>query len=130
MAASLTYQDSSRMLFVPPISDLDGQCGLWSRAELETMDQKFVVAVEAAFQSGLESRAAASSTVRVKSPLNGSQRLAEESAIGAAWAHLCDRRGEVSASEIVGYVRERCPDVDVSRIRFGIEQRLRRGAGW
>ena len=83
------------MLFVP-ISDLDGQCGLWSRTELEAMDQKFVAAVEAAFQSGLESRAAACATVRIGSVRN--RLLKEQAAIGAAWNWFRDAKFDVPAA--------------------------------
>src|SRR5262249_192002 len=51
----------------PLDEELYSGCGLWSRAELETMDQKFVVAVEAAFAAGLERREAAAATVQIKS---------------------------------------------------------------
>ena len=57
--------------------------GLWSRDQLEAMNDRFVAAVERAFELGLESRAAAAATVRVNSLLNGSQRRAEEAAIEA-----------------------------------------------
>ena len=90
------------------------------------MDTAFTAAVKAAFAAGLESPAAAA--VRIGSVRNGK---AIEGAIGAAWDLLCRKRGEVAASEIVAFVRARCPGVDVFRIRFGIEQRLRRhGATW
>src|SRR5215471_14624428 len=52
----------SRILFVPLISDLDGQCGEWSRARLIEMNDRFVAAMELAFAKGLESRAAAGAT--------------------------------------------------------------------
>jgi hypothetical protein len=54
-----------------------------------------------------------------------------EGALEGAWNSLISKRGEMAASEVVAYVRARCPGVDVPRIRFGIEQRLRqRGARW
>jgi len=62
--------------------------GTWPRARLIEMNDAFVARVEAAFRAGLESRAAASATVRLKSSLNGSRLLAEEAAIGAAWHYL------------------------------------------
>src|SRR5262249_935898 len=51
------------MLFVPPILDLDGQCGDWTRDRLEEMNKNFVAAGERAFELGLESRIAAVATV-------------------------------------------------------------------
>src|SRR5262245_16918206 len=55
------------MLFVPSLSDLDPELcnGLWSRDQLVEMDSRFTAAVAAAFSQGLESRAAASATVRI-----------------------------------------------------------------
>jgi hypothetical protein len=73
------------MLYVPPILDLDGQCGDWTRDELEEMDHRFVAAVERAFELGLESRAAAAATCAV----NGKQR-ADEIAIELAWRWFAD----------------------------------------
>jgi hypothetical protein len=118
------------MLFVPPLSDLDGEYGLWSRTQLEEMDSAFIRAVERAFELGLESRAAAAATVRVGALRNGKDAVIE-SAIEAAWDFLCRKRGDATALEIVKFIRERCPNLDQARIRFGFEQRLRqRGAGW
>jgi|SRR5262245_50461527 len=115
------------MLFVPPILDLDGQCGDWTRDRLEEMNKNFVAAGERAFELGLESRIAAVATVSFR---NG-KAAAVEGAIEGAWKFLCEKRGEVTAMEVVAYVRERCPGVDVPCIRFGIEQRFRqRGVGW
>jgi hypothetical protein len=92
------------------------------------MNDRFTAAVEAAFGSSLESRTAASATVRVG---NGSRRLAEEKAIGAAYDLLCSKKGDMSASEVVIFVRGLCPNIDQARIRFGLEQRFRqRGVGW
>jgi hypothetical protein len=91
------------------------------------MDPSYTTAVERAFELGLESRAAAAATVVFR---NG-KAAALEGAIEGAWNLLISKKGDVSASEVVGYVRARCPGVDVFRIRFGIEQRLRqRGATW
>ena len=54
-----------------------------------------------------------------------------EGALESAWKSLCDRKGQMLASEVVAFVRARCPGVAVFRIRCGIEQRLRqRGALW
>jgi hypothetical protein len=84
-------------------------------------------AVQRAFELDLESRAAATATVSFR---NG-KAAAIEGAIEAAWDLLCSKKGQMLASEVVAFVRARCPDVDISRIQFGIEQRLRaRGAAW
>src|SRR5215470_18962817 len=96
--------------------------GLWPRDRLLSMDASYVAAVERAFELGLESRAAASATVAFR---NG-RAAAIESAIEAAWDLLVSRKGEISASEVVMFVRERCPNIDPMRVRFGLEQRLRR----
>src|SRR5262249_10958977 len=118
------------MLFVPLFSDLDGRCGDWSRDQLEEMNNRFVSAVEAAFELGLESRAAAAATVRIRSSLNG-KGAAIEAAIEAGWGELCRKKGDISFLEIAQFVRERCPNIDQTRVRFGFEQRFRqRGAVW
>jgi hypothetical protein len=105
---------------------IDGD-GIWTRARLEEMDAAFTGAVLRAFELKLESRSAAAATVSFR---NG-KTAAIESAIEAAWDLLCSREGEILFGEIVSFVRARCSSVDVLRIRFGIEQRLReRGAGW
>jgi len=88
------------------------------------MDAAFIARVEAAFQAGLESRAAAAATVRINSSLNGSRRRAEEAAIEAGWTELCRRKGDAAFLEIVQFVRERCL-VDLEVIRMGFAQRLR-----
>ena len=99
--------------------------GVWPRDRLLTMDASY--AVERAFELDLESRAAAAATVSFR---NG-KAAALEGALEGAWNSLISKRGEMAASEVVAYVRARCPGVDVLCIRFGIEQRLRqRGAGW
>jgi hypothetical protein len=106
--------------------------GLWPRDQLERMNASFVAAVETAFQLGLESRAAAAATVRLRSSLNGSRLLVEDTAIQAGWELLCSKEGEISFAEILGFVRERCPNIDPMRVRFGFEQRFRQrgGVGW
>jgi hypothetical protein len=119
------------MLFVPPVFDLDEalSCGdgLWPRDRLLAMDASYTAAVERAFELGLESRAAARATISFR---NGKVAVLE-GALEGAWKNLCSKQGEVTAAEVVAYVRARCPGVDVSHIRFGIEQRLRqRGARW
>ena len=109
------------MLFIPSGDEV---CGLWTRSQLLEMDDRFVAAVTAALEAGSESRVAAGATVRVG-------RNGKVAAIEGAWNSLCSKKGQMAASEIVDYVRVRCPGVDVLCIRFGIEQRLRqRGAGW
>ena len=95
------------------------------------MNEAFTQAVERAFELGLESRAAAAATVRVNSLLNGSQRRAEEAAIEAGWGQLCSNKGDVSFSEIVAFVRERCPNIELARVREEFRWRFReRGVGW
>jgi hypothetical protein len=109
------------MLFIPPIGDLDAQSGLWSREQLLEMDSRFVAALEAAFAKGLESRAAAAATVRIGRNGNAA---AIESAIGAAWNSLRDRKGEMSASEVLAFVRELVPGVPPERVRAEFKRRL------
>jgi hypothetical protein len=102
--------------------------GVWPRNRLEQMNAAFVAAVEAALEAGSESLVAARATVQVDR--NG-KAAAFEGALEGAWKSLCERKGQMLAFEVVGYVRERCPDADVFNIRFGMEQRLRqRGALW
>jgi hypothetical protein len=105
------------MLFVPPILDLDGQCGLWTRAQLEEMDRRFVAAIELAFAKGGESRAAAAATYVV----NGKQHT--EAVIEAAWCYLrtnMDAGIDVSFAEVLA----RCPGVAPERVRAGFKRRL------
>ena len=105
------------MLFVPPILDLDGQCGLWTRDQLEEMDRRFVAAIELAFAKGGESRAAAAATYVV----NGKQRA--EAVIEAAWCYLrtnMDAGIDVSFAEVLA----RCPGVAPERVRAGFKRRL------
>jgi len=112
------------MLFVPPILDLDGQCGLWTRDQLEEMDRRFVAAIELAFAKGGESRAAAAATYVV----NGKQHT--EAAIEEAWRYLrtnMDAGIDVSFMEVVARVRASSPGVAPERVREGIRRRL---ASW
>jgi hypothetical protein len=103
--------------------------GLWTRAELERMNDCFVQACEVAFQRNLESRLAAAATVRV-GYRNGKQAVVE-SVLEAAWDWLCRERGNVAASQIIAFVRERCPGLDVMRIRLEFDRRFKqRGAEW
>src|SRR5262249_61095466 len=86
------------MLFVPCICG-DEVCGDWTREELEAMDAAFVERLEAAFQAGLESRAAASATVQ----LNGKQqRLTEEGTIELAWRWFTGAKFQATALEVIG----------------------------
>ena len=105
-------------IFLEKIDDLHGD---WPREQLVQMDNLFTAAVERAFELGLESRAMAAATIRFR------RRLAEESAIQAAWNWLRGNMAEgkdVSASEVVTFVRERCPGIDPTFIRAGLWQRL------
>ena len=105
--------------------------GVWLRDWLLAMDASYTADVERAFELGLESRAAAGATVVLKSSLNGNRRLAEDAAIGAAWNLLCSRRGEMAASEVMAFVRDRVPNIEPAYVRAGLAERLRqRGAGW
>jgi len=112
------------MLFVPPILDLDGEYGLWSREQLQEMDARFVAAVEASFQAELESRAAAAATVRIGR--NGSRRLAEEAAIQAGWNWFVGVNFEATAVEVLARVRAQCPNIESARIRAAFEWRFKR----
>jgi hypothetical protein len=119
------------MLFVP-LTSLDEELlpgdGLWNRERLRKMNEDFVAVVERAFELGLESRAAAGATVRVGSSLNG--RMVE-SAIGAAYDRLCDRKGQMAAVEIISLVRELCPGISYARIRSEFDRQFKqRGAEW
>jgi len=115
-------------LSFPVDEELYPGCGLWPRAELEAMNAAFVARVEAAFASGLESRRAASATVRVGSSLNGSgRRRAEEKAIELAWRWLrenMERCVDVSFAEVAAFVNARCPGVDRARIGAEIKRRF------
>src|SRR5262245_45749389 len=98
----------------------DEVCGTWTRSQLLEMDERFVGAVEAAFQAGGESRAAASATVRV-----AKQGLTAEQAIQAAWIWYCRNRdtADISSSEVVARVRAQCLGVDPMRIRAEFKKR-------
>jgi len=115
------------MLFVPLIPDLDeGLCnGLWSRDQLVEMDSRFTAAVEAAFSQGLESRAAASATVRI-----GRNGKEAEAAIEAAWIWLWEKEGDLAFSEIVAFVNARCPNVTASRVQAEFKKRFARDSSW
>jgi len=105
-------------LALSDLDELEKQCGLWSRVELERMNQDFVVACERAFELGLESRASASAIVK----LNGKQHA--DVLIDAAWRYLrtnMDEGRDVSFAEILA----RCPGVDRVRICEAFKQRLK-----
>jgi hypothetical protein len=108
--------------------ELLGGDGLWPRDRLEQMNTAFIVAVEHAFELGLESRAAASATVRIGR--NG-RAAAVESVIEAVWDRLCSKKGQMAASEVLMFVRERCPNIDPAYVKASLAERLRRrGVKW
>ena len=128
--------DFGRAMLMPLIAPdlVDERCGdgLWSRDQLEQMNGRFVAAMELAFANGLESRAAAAATYS-RNVMNAKQytEAVIESAIESAWALLCNKKGDMLASEIVTFVRERVPNIEPARVRFGFEQRFRqRGVRW
>jgi len=92
----------------------DEVCGVWTRSQLFEMNERFIAAVEAAFQAGLESRVAARSTFRAKS-----REEVIEAAIEQAWLWLWEKAGNVSSAEVVEFVRTRCPGVKLECIRAG-----------
>jgi len=53
--------------------------------------------------------------------------LAEEAAIEAAWRWFRDNRDttDIPFAAVVAVVRARCPSVELKRIRFSFERRLR-----
>jgi hypothetical protein len=112
------------MLFVPPALDLDEQCGVWNREQLVQQNDRFVAAVEAAFQAGHESRAAARATVQI----GRSGAVDVERAIEAAWQWFVSNRDEtdIPFATIVAFVRARCSGVDPAQIRAGFERRFGR----
>jgi hypothetical protein len=62
---------------------------------------------------------------------DGASEVAVERAIEAAWNLLCRKKGDVSASEIMKFVRERVPGIDPDRVRIEFARRLRRrSAKW
>src|SRR5262249_7140194 len=109
--------------------ELYAGCGLWSRSQLEEMNDRFVAAVTAAFDQGLESPAAASATVQLGPRLNGSRLLKEQAAIGAAWKFFVDAKYEATAAEVVARVRAICPKVSAETIRVEFWKRLRGSDG-
>jgi hypothetical protein len=120
------------MLFVPPIFDLDEELscddGFWPREQLERMNDRFVAAVERAFELKLESRVAAAATVRIGR--NGTAVVTER-AIKAAWDLLCGRKGEMAAAEVLKFIRNRCPNIDPAYVKASLAERLRqREATW
>jgi|SRR5262245_24415466 hypothetical protein len=115
------------MLFVSPIFDLDDELscgdGLWSRGQLEWMNQEFTAAVERALELGLESRAAAAATYS-RNAMNGKQYI--EAVIEAAWRYLLTNMDEGKDVTSVAIVA-RCPGVSPELVRVGFKRRL---ASW
>jgi len=108
-----------RSILFDPLDEVEGN---WSREQLEIMNDRFVAAMEAAFDAGLESRASASATVK----MNGKQR-ADEIAIELAWRWLrenMDAGVDVAFVEVVAFVNARCPGVDRARIGVEIKRRF------
>jgi hypothetical protein len=115
-------------MLMRPLTSLDEElysgCGLWARSELEEMNDRFVAALEAAFQAGLESRTAAAATVRVGPRRNGSRLLAQQAAIGAAWNWFREAKFEATAVEVVARVRASCASVTAEQVRAEFKKRL------
>src|SRR5262245_2215406 len=103
----------------------DVRYGQWTRQELEVMDACFTGRVEAAFRAGLESRSAATASVRVGKP-----RVTEERVIEAAWTWLWEKNGDLAFSEIVTFVRARCPNVTASRVQAEFKKLFVRDGFW
>jgi len=111
------------MLFVPFSFDLDEQCGDWTREQLVQQNERFVAAVERAFELGLESRA----TAEASCLMNGKQRT-DEITIELAWRYLrsnMDAGLDVSSAAIIA----RCPGVALERVRAGVRRRLMESVG-
>src|SRR5262249_61652958 len=111
----------------PLFSEFDGQYGDWPRERLIEINDAFVSVVERAFELGLESRAAASASVK----MNGKLR-ADEIAIELAWRWLrenMDAGIDISFVEVVAFVQARCSGVTPARVRAGFEWRFRRARG-
>jgi hypothetical protein len=109
-------------LTLSDLDELDRQCGLLSRSELEAMDAAFVARVEAAFRAGLESRVAAAATVRV------GHRNGRETAIESAWRYLrtnMDVGVDISFVEILAFARERCSRVTAEQVRVEFKKRFK-----
>jgi hypothetical protein len=98
----------------------DAGHGDWTREQLVDMDSRFCEALEAAFQTGGESRAVATATVRVTQP-----RGTEEAAISAAWAWFWQKDADVPFCAVVEFVRIRSPRVTAECVRAGFERRRR-----
>jgi len=104
------------MLFVPCLPG-DEICGDYTHEQLLEMNNRFVAAVETAFEAGLESRAAAAATY-FRNVTNGKQRT--EAVIEAAWCWFVDARFEATAAAIMA----RCPGVAPERVRVAFKERL------
>jgi len=121
--SEVLYSGFLRMLqrtFFDPADELHGA---WSREQLLEMDDRFTAAVKAAFDLGLESRAAAAATYA----MNGKQR-AEEIAIELAWRYLrtnMDAGIDVSFVEVLAFARERCSGVTAEQVRVEFKKRFK-----
>jgi len=108
-------------------------CGLWSRGELEAMNQSFVTAMEQAFASGGESRAAGSATVRIAPRVNGGRQSAaaaangKGAAIGGVWRLFVEAKFDMTAVEVMERARAVCPYVTAEDVREEFKRRL---ASW
>src|SRR5262249_27748937 len=119
------------MLYIPSLFDLEEELcdGIWSREQLEQMNDVFTRAVSRAFSSGHESPAAAAATVRI-GPLRNGKGAVIEAAIDAAWIWLWEKEGDLAFSEIVAFVNARCPGIAVEHVRAGFEKRFNRDNSW
>jgi hypothetical protein len=54
----------------------------------------------------------------------------DEVAIAAAWAWLTHEKGNVSAVEVIAFVKARSPGVDLAFVREALWQRLRASGGF
>jgi hypothetical protein len=96
--------------------------GDWTREELMEMDSRFCEAMNQALERGLESRVAATATVRV-----GKRRVTEEEAIETVWRWFCRNRNveDIAFADVVARVRALLPNVTAVRVRAGFEKRFR-----
>jgi len=104
------------MLFVPCLPG-DEVCGDYTREQLLEMNDRFVAAVETAFEAGLESSAAAAATYS-RSAMNG--KRCAEAVIEAAWLWFVDAKFDVPAAAIMA----RCPGVSPERVRVAFKERF------
>src|SRR5262249_61253427 len=104
------------MLFVPCLPG-DEVCGDYTREQLLEMNDRFVAAVETAFEAGLGSRAAAAATYS-RSAMNG--KRCAEAVIEAAWLWFVDAKFDVPAAAIIAG----CPGVAAGWLRERRNQRV------